>query len=121
MSDLDTGKERLENWAAWAKRDDHRLGYPQAAPYARLYMAEAGDVWDGEPMDYPIDDIDAQRVEDIVRCMPIEVNRAVRCFYLHRMGLKKIATYDSTTADAVRARLDSAANMVGRMALRRAG
>lgn len=121
MSDLDTGKERLENWAAWAKADNLQLDYPKKAPYARLYQAEAGDVWDGEPMDYPIDEIDAKRVEDIVVTLPIEINRAVRSFYLLRLSVKKIARFDSTTPETVMARLDHAASEIGRMAYRRAG
>ena len=119
--DLDRGKERLENWAAWAKRDDPRLDFPKRSAFAREYQPEAGDVWDGEQMDYPIDDLDAKLVEEMVVCLPIELNRTVRCFYLYRMRVERIAKLDSVGVEAIRFRLDSVADHVGRMALRRAG
>jgi len=115
MSDLDTGKERLENWAAWAKADDPRLDFPNCAPYAKHYQAEAGDVWDGEPMEYPVDTLDACDVEDLVVSLPQEVNRSVRGFYLYRMSLGRLAKYDSTTTEEIRRRLDWAANDIGRL------
>lgn len=113
FSILDWGKERLANWAQWALRDNPRLGYPKAVAWARWYQPEAGNVWDGENDDAPVDEIDAQRVELLIRRLPRERHRVVVAWYIERRQAKRIARDEGLTSVAVMRLLDDAAYWIG--------
>lgn len=95
--ELARGEERLENWANWALANNDVLDYPRAAPWARLYKPDAGDVWAGIEPDQvtpPIDDDDAAVIELFVRALGAMEKRAVRVHYLGKlnstMGAKRV-------------------------------
>lgn len=95
--ELSRGEERLENWAVWALSFSSRLDYPRAAPWARLYKPDAGDIWEGiEPDDVkpPVDEDDAAAMEAFVRSLAAMEKRVVRVHYLGKlnstMGAKRV-------------------------------
>ncbi len=95
--ELTRGEERLENWANWSLSFSSRLDYPQAAPWARLYKPDAGDIWEGIEADQvkaPVDEDDAAVMEAFVRALSAMHKSAVRAHYLgtmkSTMGAKRV-------------------------------
>lgn len=95
--ELSRGEERLENWANWSLSFSSRLDYPRAAPWARLYKPDAGDIWEGIEADQvkaPVDEDDAALIEAFVRTLSAMHKTAVRAHYLGKlnstMGAKRV-------------------------------
>ena len=97
------GYARLENWQRWCLRgyakDILRHYYPQRAAVCGNYLPEAGDVWEDDDI-LPVDDKDAEIVEKIIIAMPVQIKKAILCFYLHHPRF--IGIPDETLKDLVR-------------------
>lgn len=79
------GERRLENWARWSLAWTAGLWYPRQCNFARLYRPDAGDVWDGieeGEVRVPVDEDDAEHVEQFVRRLRGLRLRVVRVCYL---------------------------------------
>jgi DNA-directed RNA polymerase specialized sigma24 family protein len=110
-----TGRERLENWANWARIDNPRLGYPKICAHAREYQAEAGDIWIEPSETITIDDIDAGRVEAFVVALQAKEREIVRMFHVERYLVMQIARAFSASSRTITEILDSVENRVGVM------
>lgn len=79
---------RLENWSRWCNRGEISEimvhFYPRKAAICGEYRPESGDIWGNEPVEMPVDEKDAIEVERLVLAMPIQLKKAVMCFYLAR-------------------------------------
>lgn len=90
------GLDRLDNWARWGRRGEAAaLSYqyfPHKAAVCGGYVAESGDVWADSEDCIPVDEVDAQLVEQLVLALPIQLRKAVTCRYLGRprtMGISE--------------------------------
>ena len=65
MTATQTGKDRLYNWAIWAKHGEATIilkqFYPRRAAVCGQHVAVMGEVWD-EDVPYRVDEQDAQAV-----------------------------------------------------------
>ena len=97
------GLERLENWARWACGGETAMilshFYPPKAAVCGEYRRRSGDGDDEslDPIDPPVDESDAVRVEESIRRLPNHLRNAVRFYYtgrphisgLHRTTLRE--------------------------------
>lgn len=101
MSETEIGLLRLENWARWARGGECaeilRHYYPRCAAVAGQY--KSSDVWDDDPPQLPVDEIDAQLIERIIRGFPMHLRNAVRYRFIGRPRM--VGTPDSWINDWV--------------------
>lgn len=91
------GLDRLENWWRWSRRGEAAAlryhFYPAKAAVCGDCVRDSGDVWaDSNDECVPVDEADAEVVEKQVLALPIQLRKAVTCWYLGRprtMGISE--------------------------------
>lgn len=96
--DTKLGLDRLDNWARWGRRGEmaevRNHYYPGKAAICGDYLPEAGDVWiEMHEIAIPVDQKDAELVEKLVLALPIQLKKAVTCWYLGRPAVMGISNH----------------------------
>lgn len=107
MARIDWVRQRLENWARWAReRETGALGYPRQSPFARLGVSggNAGS-------NIPFDALDASLTDDAVNSMRFihpHIHLTLRCHYIDGYEIKRVATKLCRAESTIKAHLDQA-------------
>ncbi len=105
------GKERLKNWALWARLDSSDTGYPSRCSY--YTPPRTGEVYDEDVLP-DIDYREAERTDKAIVGMAYSSRRAVKLYYLEQAKMRAICDDLALSFDAVVKLLKDAETEVGR-------
>lgn len=95
--------EKLKNWGEWMRKGkEGGWGYRDsqlAGLMGRAQRAEVGCV-------IPIDDVEASRVDDAVRSLPIELQRMAMAWYVEGLSIRQAAKKLSCSTATVPVRVE---------------
>lgn len=101
--------EKLKNWGEWMKRDQlGGKGYgnsPLANLMGRAQRAEPGCI-------IPVDDVEASRVDDAVRSLPIELQRMAMAWYVENLSIRQAAKKLGCSTTTVPVRIEQVCKCV---------
>lgn len=96
--------EKLKNWGEWMRKGkEGGLGFRNsqlAGLMGRSERAEAGCI-------IPIDDVDASRIDDAVRSLPIELQRIAMAWYVEDLSIRQCAKKLSCSTTTVPVRVEA--------------
>lgn len=95
--------KKLRNWGDWMRKcNSGGLGFgssPLANLVGRAQRAEAGCI-------IPVDDVEASKVDDAVRSLPIELQRMAMAWYVEDLSVRQAAKKLSCSTSTVPVRVD---------------
>lgn len=95
--------KKLKNWGDWMRKcSSGGQGYgssPLANLMGRAQRAEAGCI-------IPVDDVEASRVDDAVRSLPIELQRVAMAWYVENLSIRQTAKKLSCSTTTVPIRVE---------------
>jgi hypothetical protein len=107
MARIDWVRERLENWARWARdRETGSLGYPRQSPFVRL-----GPSGGNMGSSVPVDSLDASLTDDAVNTLRFShphIHLTLKCHYIEGFEIKRVAVKLCRGESTIKAHLEQA-------------